>query len=113
MRHYVEHHIIGGSHRIGTDGGEVADALIHIIIHDTLGRCHALAFHRKKGRKKGGAHTRRNLQGTAWLGTIADHAGEVCHHVLHRIADAGIIATHQIGDTATATRAGHHTTAKC
>ena len=112
MRHDIKHHIIGSSHRIGTDAREVVDALIHIIIYDTLGRGDTLAFHRKEGGKKGGAHTRRYLQGTAWLGTVANHNGEVCHHVLHRIADAGIIATHQIGNAATAARTGYHTTAK-
>ena len=82
MRHNIEHHIIGGLHRIGTDRGKVVDALIHIIIYDALGRSHALALHGKERRKKGGAHTRRDLQGAAWLGTIADHTGKVCHHVL-------------------------------
>ena len=47
MCHNVQHHIIGSSHGIGTDGGEVVDALVHIIIHDALGRCYALAFHRQ------------------------------------------------------------------
>ena len=37
MCHNVQHHIIGGLHRIGSDGGEVVNALIHIIIHDALG----------------------------------------------------------------------------
>lgn len=57
MRHNIEHHIIGSSHRIGTDAREVVDALIHIIIYDTLGRGDTLAFHRKEGRKKSGADT--------------------------------------------------------
>ena len=47
MCHNVQHHIIGSLHRIGSDGGEVVDALVHIIIHDALGRCYALAFHRQ------------------------------------------------------------------
>ena len=58
MCHDIEHHIIGGLHRIGTDRGEVVDTLIHIIIHDTLGRSYALTLHGKKSRKQGGAHTR-------------------------------------------------------
>ena len=33
----------------------VMDALIHIIIYDTLGRGDTLAFHRKEGGKKSGA----------------------------------------------------------
>ena len=49
MRHDIKHHIIGGLHRIGTDRGEVVDTLIHIIIHDTLGRSHTLTLHRKEG----------------------------------------------------------------
>ena len=57
MRHDIEHHIIGSSHRIGTDAREVVDALIHIIINNTLGRGDTLAFHRKEGRKEGGADT--------------------------------------------------------
>ena len=36
MRHDIEHHIIGSSHRIGTNAREVVDALIPIIIYDTL-----------------------------------------------------------------------------
>ena len=36
MRHDIEHHFIGSSHRIGTNASEVVDALIHIIIYDTL-----------------------------------------------------------------------------
>lgn len=57
MRHDIEHHIIGSSHRIGTNAREVVDALIHIIIYDTLGRGDTLAFHRKEGREKSGADT--------------------------------------------------------
>ena len=48
MRHNVEHHVIGSSHRISTDGCQIVDALIHIIIYDTLGRGYALALHRKE-----------------------------------------------------------------
>ena len=48
MRHDIKHHIIGSSHRIGTDAREVVDALIHIIIYDTLGRGYALALHREE-----------------------------------------------------------------
>ena len=57
MRHDIKHHIISSSHRIGTNASEVVDALIHIIIYDTLGRGDTLAFHRKEGGKKGGADT--------------------------------------------------------
>ena len=57
MRHNIKHHIIGSSHRIGTNAREVVNALIHIIIYDTLGRGDTLAFHRKEGGKKGGADT--------------------------------------------------------
>ena len=57
MCHDIKHHIIGSPHRIGTDAREVVDALIHIIIYDTLGRGDTLAFHRKKGGKEGGADT--------------------------------------------------------
>ena len=52
MCHDIKHHIISSSHRIGTDAREVVDALIHIIIYDTLGRGDTLAFHRKEGGKK-------------------------------------------------------------
>ena len=48
MRHNVEHHVISSSHRISTDGCQIVDALIHIIIYDTLGRGYALALHRKE-----------------------------------------------------------------
>ena len=48
MRHNVEHHVIGSSHRISTDGCQIVDALIHIIIYDTLGRGYALALHREE-----------------------------------------------------------------
>ncbi len=112
MRHDIKHHIIGSPHRIGTNARKIVDALIHIIIHDTLGRSDTLTLHGKECRKQGGAHTRRNLQGAAWLGTVADHTGKVCHHVLDRVADTSKITTHQIGDTATATRAGYHATAE-
>ena len=57
MCHDIKHHIIGGLHRIGTDRGKVVDTLIHIIIHDTLGRSYALTLHGKKSRKQGGTHT--------------------------------------------------------
>ena len=57
MRHDIKHHIISSSHRIGTNASEVVDALIHIIIYDTLGRGDTLAFHRKEGGKKSGADT--------------------------------------------------------
>ena len=48
MRHDIEHHIIGSSHRISTNGCQIVDALIHIIIYDTLGRGYALALHREE-----------------------------------------------------------------
>ena len=48
MRHDIEHHVIGSSHRISTDGCQIVDALIHIIIYDTLGRGYALALHREE-----------------------------------------------------------------
>lgn len=48
MRHNVEHHVIGSSHRISTDGCQIVNALIHIIIYDTLGRGNALALHREE-----------------------------------------------------------------
>ena len=43
MRHDIEHHVIGSSHRISTNRCQIVDALIHIIIYDTLGRGYALA----------------------------------------------------------------------
>lgn len=48
MRHDIEHHVIGSSHRISTNGCQIVDALIHIIIYDTLGRGDALALHREE-----------------------------------------------------------------
>ena len=48
MRHDIEHHVIGSSHRISTNGCQIVDALIHIIIYDTLGRGYALALHREE-----------------------------------------------------------------
>ena len=52
------------------------------------------------------------IQGTAWFRSVTNHTGQIGYHILDRIADAVIIATHQIGDAATATRTGYHTTAK-
>ena len=48
MRHDIEHHVIGSSHRISTNGCQIVDALIHIIIYDTLSRGYALALHREE-----------------------------------------------------------------
>ena len=59
MRHDIEHHFIGSSHRIGTNASEVVDALIHIIIYDTLGRGDTLAFHRKGGQKEENIHLKK------------------------------------------------------
>ena len=43
-----EHHVVGGSHGVGTDTREIVDALIYIVVNDTLGTRHTLALHREQ-----------------------------------------------------------------
>ncbi|CDD20859.1 unknown [Prevotella sp. CAG:732] len=57
VSHNAQYHIIGGTHGIRTNGGQVVDALIHIVIDDTLCRSHALAFHRQESGKQSRADT--------------------------------------------------------
>ncbi len=57
VSHNAQYHIIGGTHGIRTDGGQVVDTLIHIVIDDTLGRSHTLAFHRQERGKQSRADT--------------------------------------------------------
>ena len=57
MRHDVQYHVIGSPHRISTDGSKIMNALIHIIIHNTLGRSHALALHGEQSRQERRADT--------------------------------------------------------
>ena len=47
MGHDVEHHVVGGSHGVGTDTRKVVDALIYIIVNNTLGTRHTLALQRE------------------------------------------------------------------
>ena len=37
VRHDVEHHVVGGAHGFLADAGEVVDALVHVLVDDTLG----------------------------------------------------------------------------
>jgi len=71
-----------------------------------------LAFHAQKGREEGRRHARADLDGTARFGTVADHAGEVGNHVLHRMAYPCVVATHEIDDAAARPDTGNDTSAQ-
>ena len=83
MRHDIQHHIIGVAHRFLTDAGQIADGLVDIFIDDSLGCRHVFALHGQGGGKDRRGDTGRNLQRTAGLGTVADHAGKIGYHILH------------------------------
>ena len=112
MSHDVEHHVVGGTHGIGTDGREVVDAAVYIVVDDALGRSDATALHGEQRGEQSCADSRRDLERTTGLGSVADHARKVSHHILHRVADALIVAAHEIGDAATAAYGRHHTAAQ-
>ena len=57
MRHDIKHHIIGSSHCIGTDARKVVDALIHIIIYDTLAEVTHLPSIERRAERRSGADT--------------------------------------------------------
>ena len=112
MSHDVEHHVVGDTHGIGTDGGEVVDAAIYIVVDDALGRSDTTTLHGEQRGEQSGADSRRNLKRTTGLGSVADHARKVGHHILHRVADALIVTAHEIGDAATAAYGRHHAAAQ-
>ena len=49
--HDVEHHVVGGSHGVGTYACEVVYALIYVVVYDAFGTCHTLALHREQCRQ--------------------------------------------------------------
>ena len=110
--HDVEDHLVGGAHGVGADDGEVADAAVDVVVDDALGTGDVAAFHGQHGTQQGGRHARRNLQGTAGLGTVTDHAREIGNHVLDCIADAVEAAAHEVGDAAGAADGGDDTAAQ-
>ena len=112
MRHDIQHHIIGVAHRFLTYACEVTDGLVDIFIDDSLGCRHVFALHGQGGGKDSRGDTGRNLQRTAGLGTVADHAGKIGYHILHGVTDIHVITSHQIGDAATGTDTCHHTAAE-
>ena len=94
MSHDVEHHVVGGTHGIGTDGGEVVDAAVYIVVDDALGRSDTTALHGEQRGEQSGADSRRDLKRTTGLGSVADHTRKVGYHVFHGKGHLLIIATH-------------------
>ena len=45
--HDVKHHPVGGLHGIGSNGSEVVDALVHIVVDDAFGAAHTFTLHRE------------------------------------------------------------------
>ena len=80
--HDIQYKFVCFVHALRTDTGKVTDTTVHIIVDDTFYRGHALAFHGEDSRKYGGRYTAGKLQGTARLGTVANHTGNVGNQVL-------------------------------
>ena len=112
MGHDVEHHVVGLAHGLLANAGQVADAAVHVLVDDAFGGGDMLALDAEHGRENGGGDATADLQRTAGLGSVANHSGEVGYHVLHRIAYALEIASHEVGDATAAADAGYHTAAE-
>lgn len=112
MCHDLQDFTVGLVHGIRSDGDEIADALVDIVVDDAFNRTDAIALHGQHGRQNGCAHARCQFESAARFGAVANHAGEVGNHVLHGRRHFLISAAHQIGDAATGTRGGHNASAK-
>lgn len=100
--HDVQHHVVGNAHGIGTNARKVVDAAVNVVVDDAFGTADAFTFHGKECGKNGGAYSRGNLKCAAGLGSVTYHSRKISNHVLHRIANVVVVATHEIGDAATA-----------
>lgn len=47
--HDVQDHFVGGTHAIGSDGGEIMDTLVNTIIDDAFAGADTLSFHGEEG----------------------------------------------------------------
>ena len=113
MRHDVEHHVVGGIHGLLANRREIVYALVDIVVYDALGSGDLMALHGEEGGEKRGRHSRTNLYAARWLRAVANHAREVCHHVLYRGAHATVVASHEIDNATTRARARHHAATEC
>ena len=113
MRHDVEHHVVGGIHGLLANRREIVYALVDVVVYDALGSGYLMVLHGEEGGKEGGRHSRTNLYAARRLGSVANHAREVCHHVLYRGAHATVVASHEIDNATARARASHHAATEC
>ena len=110
--HDVEHEAVGFVHAARADAGEVADALVDVLVDDAFDGGDGAAFHGHDGGEDGGGYAGGDLQGATGFGAVAYHAGEVGYHVLHGVGDLSVVAAHQVGDAATGAGGGNDAAAE-
>ena len=113
MGHDVQNRAVCLFHSLGTDTREVVDATVYIVFDEPFHIGYIFVLDGQHGTEYCGGNSARHFQRATGLGAIANHTGQIGNHILHAIDNLVIVATHQIGDAATASGAGNHTTAKC
>ena len=74
MGHDVEDEAAGHIHSLAADGGEVVNALVDIVIDDSLLRGDVLVLHGEHGAEHCGAHAAGEFERARGLGAITNHA---------------------------------------
>ena len=110
--HYVQYIMVGFVHAGSTYEGKIADAVVNIVVDNSLYARNAVVFHSQHRRKCSGRNSSGNLQRTARLGTVANHTGNVGNHILYRIANLLVGSTHQIGNATARTSRCYHAAAQ-
>lgn len=110
VSHDVEDASVRFVHGIGPNADEVTNALIHIVINDSLDTRNAVSLHGKHGRQDRRTHAAGQFQSAGWLGAITYHTGQISYHVLH--CERGLFegTTHEVSDATTRPRRGYDTT---
>ncbi len=111
-KHDVEDHAVRFLHAPGAEGAEVADRLLDVVFDDAVGRRDAGASKGQHGRLDGARDAARDLHRAAYLGPVADHAGDVAGHVLDGVADLLVAAALEIDDAAGGAGRGHDAAAE-
>ena len=110
--HNVKDEVVGGGHPLQPDVGHVADALLDVLVDDALDGADGFVLHCQHGRKDGGGDTRRHLEGTTGLRTVADHTGDVGDHVLDGKDDLVVVTAEEIGEAAGGASGSRHAAAQ-
>ena len=110
--HDLKHEAIRLIHAVFPNLGKVLNAAIYILVDDALYGLYTAILHGHDGGENSGGDTGGDLQCTARLGTVANHASQVSNHVLYSKANPLVITAHQPGNTAAGARSGYYTAAE-